>query len=136
MRAPRLVTAAVASTAAAVLGLGLAGPAAAAPAPTVSVVGPVHLSPTGDSPRGDHVTVRYRCTGALNITLWLYQRPNRSETTGKAGLPLPCTNHVEVQRLPLRLMTPLSQALQPGQAELHLSILGGASSTTPIRVVR
>ena len=136
MRTPRLARVALVSAGAAVLALGLAGPASAAPAPAVSVVGPVHLSPTGDSPQGDSVTVRYRCTGELNLTLWLYQQPNRSETTGKAGLPLRCTGHVEVQRLPLRLMTPLSQALQPGQAELHLSTRGGPSTTTPIRVVR
>lgn len=136
MRTPRLVSAALAAAGAAVLSLGLAGPASAAPAPTVSVIGPVHLSPTGDSPRGDHVNVRYRCTGELNITLWLYQQPNRSETTGKAGLPLRCTGRVEVQRLGLHLMTPLAQVLQPGPADLHLSIRGGASWTTPIRVVR
>ena len=136
MRTPRLASVALVSAGAAVLALGLAGPASAAPAPTVSVVGPVHLAPTGSSPSGDSVTVRYRCTGELNLTLWLYQQPNRSETTGKAGLPLRCTGHVEVQRLPLRLMTPLSQALQPGQAELHLSTRGGPSTTTPIRVVR
>ena len=136
MRAPRLAGVALASAGAAALTLGLAGPASAAPAPTVSVVGPVHLAPTGSSPSGDSVTVRYRCTGALDLTLWLYQQPNRSETTGKAGVPLTCTGRTEVRRLPLHLMTPLSQALQPGQAELHLSVRGGAATTTPVRVVR
>jgi hypothetical protein len=68
--------------------------------------------------------------------LWLYQQPNRSETTGKAGVPLMCTGHTEVRRLPLRLMTPMSQALQPGWAELHLSVRGGAATTTTVRVVR
>ena len=136
MRTPRLVSAALVTAGAALLGLGLAGPASAAPAPTVSVVGPVHLSPTGNSPRGDSVTVRYRCTGELTLILWLYQQPGRSETTGKAGLPLRCTGHVEVQRLGLRLMTPMSQVLQPGPADLNLAIRGGAAATTTVRVVR
>jgi hypothetical protein len=136
MRTPRLVRAAIATVGAAVLGLGLAGPASAAPAPTVSVVGPVHLSPTGASPSGDHLDVRYRCTGELTVIIWLYQQPNRSETTGKAGVPLTCTGHVEVERLELRLMTPVSQVLQPGRADLYVAVRGGASTTTSVRVVR
>jgi hypothetical protein len=136
MRTPRLVSAALATAGAAALALGLAAPASAAPAPTVTVVGPVHLSPTGNSPSGDSITVRYRCTGELNLTLWLYQQPDRSETTGKAGLTVPCTGHVEVTRLGLRPMTPMSQVLQPGTADLHLSIRGGAAGTTTVRVVR
>jgi hypothetical protein len=134
-RIARLATATASTVGALAIGLALAGPAAAAPSPSLHVVGPVHLGSAGD-----YVQIRYTCTAAqAGALVVVSQATGGTESSYKTYIGLTCSGHLVVQTFPLAPLDPSYPTLKPGRATATINTAIGQSYGTtqqPVRVVQ